>query len=133
MGLAKHRVVWQGQSASTPTGSRHLSRSPKSHADVGLFPQVVPSRPSASSAALFRSTELSLRDLRIQIPGRKELRRLRLIALTESIPIRLFNDLTDRGDCLNTRKSCKASEFVGWVVGWRLRPGHFLGLAIFAI
>jgi len=44
-----------------------------------------------------------------------------------------FKRLTDRGDCLNTRKSCKASEFVGWVVGWKLRPGHFLGRAIFAI
>jgi hypothetical protein len=24
----------------------------------------------------------------------------------------------DRGDCQSTRKSCKTSHFVGWVVGW---------------
>jgi len=46
-------------------------------------------------------------------------RRLELLTSTVSI-----KRLTDRGDCLNTRKSCKASEFVGWVVGWKLRPGH---------
>jgi hypothetical protein len=28
----------------------------------------------------------------------------------------------DRGDCQSTRKSCKTSHFVGWIVGW-----EFLG------
>jgi len=30
-----------------------------------------------------------------------------------------FYNLQDRGDCQNTRKSYKASQSVGWVVGYR--------------
>src|SRR4029077_16797621 len=30
-----------------------------------------------------------------------------------------YNNLQDRGDCQTTRKSCKTSHFVGWVVGWK--------------
>jgi hypothetical protein len=38
-----------------------------------------------------------------------------------------------RGDCQSSRKSCKTSHFVGWVVGLEIRPGHLLDRAIFAI
>src|SRR5208283_890251 len=31
------------------------------------------------------------------------------------------NNLEQRGDCQNTCKSHKASSFVGWVVGWKIR------------
>src|SRR6266853_3104057 len=31
---------------------------------------------------------------------------------------RFYNNLQDRGDCQNTRKSYKASYVVGWIVGW---------------
>jgi len=30
-----------------------------------------------------------------------------------------YNNLQQRGDCQNTRKSHKTSSFVGWVVGWK--------------
>jgi hypothetical protein len=33
-------------------------------------------------------------------------------------PEALKDNLQDRGDCQNTRKSYKTSQFVGWVVGW---------------
>src|SRR5258708_28271175 len=33
--------------------------------------------------------------------------------------VRFYNNLQDRGDCQNTRKSHKTSHFVGWVVGWK--------------
>jgi len=32
---------------------------------------------------------------------------------------RFYNNLQDRGDCQNTRKSYKTSQSVGWVVGWK--------------
>jgi hypothetical protein len=35
----------------------------------------------------------------------------------QSSVLRFYNDLEDRGDCQNTRKSYKTSNFVGWVVG----------------
>jgi hypothetical protein len=44
-------------------------------------------------------------------------RRLELLTSTVSSVIRFYNDLQVRGDCLSTRKSCKTSHFVGWVVG----------------
>jgi len=47
-------------------------------------------------------------------------RRLELLTSTVSI-IRFYNDLQVRGDCLSTRKSCKTSHFVGWVVGWKVQ------------
>ena len=31
-----------------------------------------------------------------------------------------YNNLQDRGDCQNTRKSHKTSHVVGWVVGWEI-------------
>src|SRR6185437_6655881 len=31
--------------------------------------------------------------------------------------VRFYNNLQDRGDCQNTRKSCRTSHFVGWTVG----------------
>ncbi len=33
--------------------------------------------------------------------------------------VRFYNNLQDRGDCQNTRKSYKASQSVGWLVGYR--------------
>src|SRR5260370_34575973 len=33
--------------------------------------------------------------------------------------VRFYNNLQDRGDCQNTRKSYKASQSVGWVMGYR--------------
>ena len=30
-----------------------------------------------------------------------------------------YNNLQDRGDCQNTRKSYKTSYVVGWIVGWK--------------
>ena len=44
-------------------------------------------------------------------------RRLELLTSTVSSVIWFYNDLQVRGDCLSTRKSCKTSHFVGWVVG----------------
>jgi hypothetical protein len=35
----------------------------------------------------------------------------------QSSVIRFYNDLQLRGGCLSTRKSCKTSLFVGWIVG----------------
>ncbi len=35
----------------------------------------------------------------------------------ESDEVRFYNDLQDRGDCLSTRKTYKASHFVGRVCG----------------
>ena len=35
----------------------------------------------------------------------------------ESGKNRFYNNLRVRGDCLSTRKSCKTSTFVGWIVG----------------
>ena len=32
---------------------------------------------------------------------------------------RFYNNLEDRGDCQNTRKSYKTSLYVGWSVGWQ--------------
>jgi len=32
-----------------------------------------------------------------------------------------YNNLQERGDCQNTRKSHNTSHFVGWVVGWKNR------------
>jgi hypothetical protein len=37
---------------------------------------------------------------------------------SESACIWFFNDLQHRGDCQNTRKSCKKAGVVGWAVGW---------------
>jgi hypothetical protein len=36
-----------------------------------------------------------------------------------SSTIRFYNNLQDRGDCQNTRKSYKTSYVVGWIVGWK--------------
>jgi hypothetical protein len=33
--------------------------------------------------------------------------------------VRFYSNLQDRGDCQTTRKSCKTSQVVGWVVGWK--------------
>jgi hypothetical protein len=35
----------------------------------------------------------------------------------QSSPNMLYNNLQDRGDCQNTRKSHETSGFVGWIVG----------------
>ena len=40
----------------------------------------------------------------------------------QSSVIWFYNNLQDRGDCQNTRKSYKTSHFVGWVVGWKIVP-----------
>jgi hypothetical protein len=37
----------------------------------------------------------------------------------QSSTVRFYNDLQDRGDCQNTRKSYETSHAVGWVVGWK--------------
>src|SRR5882724_12283358 len=39
----------------------------------------------------------------------------------QSSAIRFYNNLQDRGDCQNTRKSYKTSYVVGWIVG-RKKP-----------
>ena len=38
----------------------------------------------------------------------------------QSSVIWFYNNLQHRGDCQNTRKSYKTSQFVGWVVGRNL-------------
>src|SRR6266481_8752591 len=40
-------------------------------------------------------------------------------ALYQSGTIRFCNNLQDRGDRQNTRKSYKRSHVVGWIVGWK--------------
>jgi hypothetical protein len=37
----------------------------------------------------------------------------------QSSTIRFYNNLQNRGDCQNTRKSYKTSYVVGWIVGWK--------------
>jgi hypothetical protein len=37
----------------------------------------------------------------------------------QSSTTRFYNNLQDRGDCQNTRKSYKTSYVVGWIVGWK--------------
>jgi len=39
-------------------------------------------------------------------------------ALYQSSLIWFYNNLQDRRDCQNTRKSDKTSHVVGWIVGW---------------
>src|SRR5882724_144560 len=44
---------------------------------------------------------------------------------------RFYNNLQDRRDCQNTRKSYKTSYVVGWIVGWKI-AGERSGILRFA-
>jgi hypothetical protein len=45
----------------------------------------------------------------------------------QSSTVRSYNNLQDRGDCQNTRKSYNTSQFVGWIVGWKKSMNSWSG------